>query len=185
MDLNQQLLNLAKERDFDFDACTKLIKAGAVVNTQDDTGRTALHYAVRSGNFELSKFLIKNGAQVDLKNKNGWTSLHCAAFYEHAELLKLILAHTNEINAKDIEQKTPLILALEEGATQVCISLLNSGADTSGAHVVLKSIVHTIRYPECNAAITAWLTAKVARDAVMEDIVSITPSSSIPKFNKS
>ena len=44
------------------DIAKLLINRGADVNTQDMTGRSALHWAVDNSNFELAKLLLKQGA---------------------------------------------------------------------------------------------------------------------------
>jgi len=47
----------------------------ADVNFQDDTGQTALHYAVSCNHEEICKYLIGKDARVDVQDKDGVTAL--------------------------------------------------------------------------------------------------------------
>jgi hypothetical protein len=55
-----------------------LLKAGADVNHQSNSGDTALIYATRNGQFETTRVLLEAGADVDLKNAKGETALSLA-----------------------------------------------------------------------------------------------------------
>ena len=57
-----------------------LFAHGAVVcvNTQNKSGNTPLHEAVRSGNLPIVKFLLLNNANVHLLNNQGDSPLHVA-----------------------------------------------------------------------------------------------------------
>ena len=54
---------------------TCLLKAGALPNTVDRTGSTALHYAAFRGRVTATKLLVNAGADVNLANDVGKTPL--------------------------------------------------------------------------------------------------------------
>lgn len=54
-----------------------LLDAGAIIDYQDDCGRTPLHFAVkraiRTRNFDIIRLLLKRGADTSIKNNLGDT----------------------------------------------------------------------------------------------------------------
>jgi hypothetical protein len=67
----------------------ELVKAGVDINRQDPDGRTALHYAVRSHNPELTRLLVSHGAKVNVKDCLGLSPLD---FENDRECEKVLLA---------------------------------------------------------------------------------------------
>jgi len=60
----------------------------ADVNFQDNTGQTALHYAVSCGHEEICKYLVGRGARIDVQDEDGITALELCS----DERLKSILS---------------------------------------------------------------------------------------------
>lgn len=59
----------------------------SLVNHRDNSGRTALHYACRSGRPEAVAFLLASGADVNTRAKDGMTPLQeCTKFESELEL---------------------------------------------------------------------------------------------------
>ena len=50
-----------------------IIKHSAILNTQDITGNTALHYAIAYQHVQAAKVLVENGANLDLTNNQNLT----------------------------------------------------------------------------------------------------------------
>jgi ankyrin repeat protein len=57
---------LAIDCEFSLSTLKKLLDKGFDINTQDESGRTPLHYAIDLDNMELLKFLIENGAEPEI-----------------------------------------------------------------------------------------------------------------------
>lgn len=57
-------------------AASVLLEQGAIVDGQDQFGRSALHYAARSKCIPLVKLLLERGASLCLKDKDSSTPLH-------------------------------------------------------------------------------------------------------------
>jgi uncharacterized protein len=63
----------AGDRNDPVDVMKVLIEKGANVNAANETGMTALHYAVQRGSDRIIEFLASKGAKFDVKNKQGRT----------------------------------------------------------------------------------------------------------------
>ncbi|ACO04374.1 2-5A-dependent ribonuclease (2-5A-dependent RNase)(Ribonuclease L) (RNase L) (Ribonuclease 4) [Persephonella marina EX-H1] len=63
---------------------------GAYINTTDERGGTALHWAVYYGHKEIVKLLLMHGADPLIKDKNGITPYRLAEMKGKKEILKLL-----------------------------------------------------------------------------------------------
>ena len=90
------------------DVIAALIKAGAVVNTRDNSGQTALHLAASNGNVDVIAALTKAGADKNAKDNDGWTALHQAARYGKVDAIAALIKAGADVNAKDNDGKTYL-----------------------------------------------------------------------------
>ena len=62
-----------------------LINSGADINTQDNIGKTPLHYVSDHNYYEIGKLLIKHGANVFIEDNYGNQPLIDAVFYAAKE----------------------------------------------------------------------------------------------------
>lgn len=68
----------------------ELVRAGADVNISNNSGNNALHYALRYGNQEVSRFLIKKGADYNKADNQGITPLQIAVEKGYDTLLDIM-----------------------------------------------------------------------------------------------
>lgn len=107
-----------------------LIKAGADVNTQDRTGKTALHWAAEANDHhECVKALLSNEADISILSHNKRTALHHAAANGFVLNLSLLINAGADPNAQDNQDQTPLILAAEGKYLDCLKELVSFGAD--------------------------------------------------------
>jgi ankyrin repeat protein len=66
-----------------------LIAAGAMVDQKDNTGNTALHYAIYNYRLDLVWILAVNGASFDLEDNDGETGLTIAQDHGYDEILRM------------------------------------------------------------------------------------------------
>lgn len=109
-----------------------------LVNQQDITGATALHYAAQGGFLKSVLLLLKNGTDASLKNNKLETSLHLAASHGWLPIVKKLMEgrQTRLMNVGNFNDHTPLHLAASNGQDKVVKFLLDRGAtierDTDG-----------------------------------------------------
>ncbi|KNG85962.1 ankyrin repeat protein [Aspergillus nomiae NRRL 13137] len=101
-----------------------LVQSGAVVDLQDDYGRTALHRAVSSKGHAM-RLLVNRKADVFARDMFGQTALHMAAKAGLRNDVYFLLGHGASADDKDDSGQTARDLAAKAGETEV-VKLLNS-----------------------------------------------------------
>lgn len=112
-----------------------LLQYGASIETQDDTRRTPLQWAIATGKIELARSLLSGKfakkADVTACNERGRNSLHLAAETGRDDLVRLLLdSGANPKFASD-GGWTPLHNAAQAGATSSAALLLDAGSDVN------------------------------------------------------
>src|SRR5262245_7002077 len=80
-------------------AVASLLQQRVDVNSAEADGTTALHWAVRSDDFELVDRLIRAGANVKVANRYGITPLYLACENGSAKLIERLLNAGADANA--------------------------------------------------------------------------------------
>jgi ankyrin repeat protein len=76
----------------------------------------ALINAALTGNIEAAKQAIVNDANINVKGSGRWTPMHFAAWGGYKEVIKLLIAKDVNLNAVDVNGKTPIDWAKGETA---------------------------------------------------------------------
>ncbi len=141
----EPVINLAARRGFTF-AVEQLLVAGANVNTQDNSGETALmsiypldYLAPESNYKKIRDLLLGAGADINIADKRGRTALMNASFVGSVEDVKKLIEAGANVNAAESDGDTALIIAStgmdsegyddEKNKNQIVELLLNAGAD--------------------------------------------------------
>ncbi|XP_047457909.1 ankyrin repeat domain-containing protein 50 isoform X2 [Mugil cephalus] len=96
---------------------SRLLFWGAAVDAIDCEGRTALCLAAARGSVEVVRALLDRGLDENHKDDLGWTPLHSAACEGHRAVCAALTERGSmaRVGEMDIEGRTPLILAAQEG----------------------------------------------------------------------
>ncbi|XP_058478709.1 ankyrin repeat domain-containing protein 50 [Solea solea] len=96
---------------------SRLLFWGAAVDAIDCEGRTALCLAAARGSTEVVRALLDRGLDENHKDDLGWTPLHAAACEGHRAVCAALTERGSmaRVGEMDIEGRTPLILAAQEG----------------------------------------------------------------------
>jgi ankyrin repeat protein len=100
---------------------TYLMSKGASATTRAARGLTPLMAAAMLGRTGVVQMLFERVWQVNLEeaDEGGLTALHMAAMNGHAEVAAYLLSKQAEPNARDLENKTPLVRAAQQGHAAV------------------------------------------------------------------
>ena len=133
------LLMLAVQKN-SYTIANLLLKAGAVVNSRNSDGETALINAIERGNVYCVNLLIQAGADVNIIYQNDETALMLALLRSHTQCVSMVINAGADVNARSRTGETALSYALT-GRSDACIRLMiESGADGHGS-VLLRTLV--------------------------------------------
>ncbi|XP_041937519.1 ankyrin repeat domain-containing protein 50 [Alosa sapidissima] len=98
-------------------AVNRVLFWGAAVDAIDGEGRTALCLAAAHGNLEVVRALLDRGLDENHKDDLGWTPLHAAACEGHRAVCAALTERGSmaRVGELDVEGRTPLVLAAQEG----------------------------------------------------------------------
>ena len=96
----------------DYAAAAALIEQGVDLELRDEeTGATALHFAVMKGRMELVEKIVARRADVNSRTRNGTTPLHTAVVYARKEIAEFLLENGADIHARSASGASALEFA--------------------------------------------------------------------------
>jgi ankyrin repeat protein len=119
-----------------------LIAHGAKANVADQTGRTPLMLAVESRQVTTVSLLLERGADLNFQDRSGNTVLirmvreSPVVTGDQREILQILLTKRPNLNLRNREGYTALMLALENEHTQLATRLEAAGASRAGMREV-------------------------------------------------
>jgi ankyrin repeat protein len=137
---------LAAARAGSLDAVSALLEAGADPNSTEQLDKqTALMWAVAEGHIDVARMLLDAGADPKLQarvselteRKNadfpsgGFAALHWAARNGDEAMIRLLLDNGADINARNGDTSTPMMLAIVNDRFDIAKLLLDLGADAN------------------------------------------------------
>jgi len=125
MEISVHILALNAELD---ELKSYLRKHADMIESKDGQGRTPLHCAAISGDYETVRYLLTLNNAVEVKDSTDRTPLHYAAQNGTKEMMELLMTNGAKINARDCEGLTPLNFAMKAGKKDIESVLMKKGA---------------------------------------------------------
>ena len=92
-------------------------------------GLTPLVAAAKNGDTDICGLLLAHDANVnEVEADSKMTALHCAAVAGNEPLVEALISWGAEVDAQDLEGRTPLYDACQEGHLACVVALLKAGA---------------------------------------------------------
>lgn len=124
---NKQLIAAAERGDRK--GILKALQLGANVNFQESSELdTAVFRATENGQMNAVEVLLENNALISVRNRVGWTALHHAAFCGYEEIVEAMVKHGGDVEIRNNEEETPIMLAACYGKVGAVKVLLQNGA---------------------------------------------------------
>lgn len=99
------------------------------INSLDQKGRSAVHYAILINNPEIIELLVKHGANFNLKDSRGNTPLMLAIKNNDTKLASYFMDLPDiDLNADDDDGNHPIMTAIQSGLTDIALQLIDKGA---------------------------------------------------------
>ncbi len=108
------------------DKVKAFLAQGVDINTQSETGTTALMQAANGGHLDIVEFLVKQGANVNLTTKDGWSALLAAS---NSEVLRYLIKHNADTTVTTDDGFNILMAAAFAGDQTTLAELIKQGAD--------------------------------------------------------
>ncbi|MCA9242510.1 MAG: ankyrin repeat domain-containing protein [Phycisphaerales bacterium] len=131
------------------DALTALRDAKANLLARDHERRTPAYMAAVTGQVGVLEFLVESGATLRGPDAYGMTLLHAAARgagirrdVPHRAMVHYLLEHELEIDATDVQGRTPLLFAAQAGAADVAEMLISRGAKVDARDIQGMGALH-------------------------------------------
>ncbi|MEW6322637.1 MAG: ankyrin repeat domain-containing protein [Acidobacteriota bacterium] len=116
----------------DVDEVRRLLRDGGDVNAAQGDGMTALHWAARYGDMELTRMLLAAGANTRATTRlGGYTPLHLASLGGHVGAVRALLAAGADARAVTETGATTVFLAARSGSAEVVTALAENGGDVN------------------------------------------------------
>ncbi len=120
-----------------------LIDNKADVNAMDKNNETPLHYAAIGVKYDIVVLLLDNKADVKIVSNRRRTPLHKASYKKDADkIVEKLLEYGADINAKDIWENTPLLIANKVRCTKTVDVLLKHNAALPTENTVIRKCLH-------------------------------------------
>lgn len=102
-----------------------------VNDTESTTGKASLHHAAMRNQVASIDALVKAGANLEIRDTYMNTALHFAAA-ECEDAVLALLRHGAEKEILNVDNLTPLLVAIKAGCKPTAMALIAAGADCNG-----------------------------------------------------
>lgn len=133
-----------------------LIKHGADLNARSNSGNTAMHYAVETGQYEIVCMLLYYGAEADTPNMHGRTPFMLALHTKNVKMHETLVNYVVDVNLRCEETQFSLLLLTLEARSPSYKELVENGADVNYSVYFTNSLKLALFYPTNEAFKIIW-----------------------------
>ena len=112
-------------------AVESILASGVNIDAVDNGGYSAMHFAALYGHHEAISKLLEGGASVKALSKSKKGPLHCAVTSGKIEAVTVLVDLTLDKNAEDENSNMQLMIAEQEGFSDIATLLRNRLGDSS------------------------------------------------------
>jgi ankyrin repeat protein len=123
----------------------RLDKSNIDQRLESQENETALLFAISDGDSEIYKYFIENGASLRVQNNLGENILHSAIYSGKIDRVKEV-QESVDINKRDNEGTTPLLLAIGLENEEISNHLIDSGANINLSDLEGNRPIHLASY---------------------------------------
>uniref|UniRef100_A0A8C3TMZ5 Uncharacterized protein n=1 Tax=Chelydra serpentina TaxID=8475 RepID=A0A8C3TMZ5_CHESE len=171
----QNFLHVAALKD-ESNLAQMLLKNGAPVDAKDETGQTALGYAISQGFEKPVKVLLEAGASIDsniIDNLHGiYTPLLMACEMGKTETAEVLIAKGASLEQKMPNSNTVLHLAVQAGAVSITNLLLRKGMDANITSQGEQTPLHVAAFHNKGSIVDILINAGAKINAVTKELVT-------------
>lgn len=100
-----------------------------IADSMSVTRRKCLHLVSANGAIDGVKLFLRRGADPNVLDSQFWTPLHYAVYGNHLEVIKVLLEAGANMHLKNIDQKTPAMLAQRDSGREIVDIFSNGCSD--------------------------------------------------------
>ncbi len=116
--------------------------SSGTLNIKNRNGETPLLIALRENKAEAAAALLEVCADATAVDKRSDTALHWAALVGLTTLIPTLIARGAKLEARNDQEQTPLLSALDFGKAEAAVALLEAGADATAVDDCSKTVLH-------------------------------------------
>uniref|UniRef100_A0A8C4WV58 Ankyrin repeat and SOCS box containing 3 n=1 Tax=Eptatretus burgeri TaxID=7764 RepID=A0A8C4WV58_EPTBU len=151
----------------------KLLRAQRPVDVCDNRSWRPLHEAAAAGYAACLKQLIRadpSQTAMEASSHEGFTALHLAAQNGHVACVSELIRSGANVNCINLQDETPLFLAVEQGSKHVVQTLIAGGASVHGSqHWTGWTVLHQAAwkvFPHCMLLCYTIICEKIVFDVM-------------------
>ncbi|PWY57657.1 hypothetical protein DGG96_00750 [Legionella qingyii] len=157
-DSDNTLAHVAAENGFST-VLEDLLDYPNLLKMKNSSSHTPLHSAILNNQSGCIEVLIKEEALLAIPDKNGRLPIHYAAMYSQDSMLEHF-ARVPYLDYQDLNLKTPLMLAAEQGHTEKVKRLIEKGANPALQDQYGRDVLH-YALMSLNTELVTWLVSNV------------------------
>ena len=139
----------------------------------DNEGFNCLHLAIQNDLEAVYERVLINSKMRDAITKDGQTTVHVAARHNRVKALGALKGAGAARDLPDFEGRTPLLVALRQGAAEAARWLIENGADTTHADTAGATVLHAASQGPM-MEVLLLLLAKQRSSIDMQDVNGLT-----------